>query len=121
MKMIELGHIQEQFAGLIWDHEPISSGELVKLCEKELNWKKATTYTVLHNLCDKGLFKNEKSIVTSVISRDEFYAASFERILESSYKGSLPAFLAAFTSHKKLTPEEAEEIRQMISDSVKEG
>lgn len=114
MEVIELGNIQERFANIIWNHEPISSGELVKLCEKELNWKKATTYTVLHNLCERGLFKNEQTIVTSIISRDEFYSASFERILENSYQGSLPSFLAAFTSHKRLTPEEAEEIRRMI-------
>ena len=120
MEVIELGNIQECFANIIWDHEPISSGELVKICEKELNWRKPTTYTVLHNLCERGLFKNEKTIVSSIISRDEFYSASFERILNNSYQGSLPSFLAAFTSHKKLTPEEAEEIRVMI-DAAQEN
>ncbi len=119
MKVIELGNIQERFANIIWEHEPVSSGELVKICEKELNWKKPTTYTMLHSLCERGLFKNEKTIVTSVISRDAFYAASFERILVNSYQGSLPSFLAAFTSQKKLSPEEAEEIRALI-DSTQE-
>lgn len=114
MKKIELGEAQEQFARLIWEHEPISSGELVKLCAEQLNWKKATTYTVLHNLIEKGLFQNENRIVTSVISKDQFYAASFEEILENSYQGSLPQFLVAFSSHKRLTKKEAEEIRNMI-------
>jgi len=116
---IELGAVQEHFADIVWKNEPIGSGELVKLCEKELNWKKPTTYTVLRKLCEKGLLKNENGIVTSLISKEQFYAAKSEQIVEDSYSGSLPAFIAAFISNKKLTPKEAEEIQQMI-DSFKE-
>ena len=121
MKDMELGAVQERFADIVWANEPIASGELVKLCEKNLNWKKPTTYTVLRKLCEKGILQNEDGIVTSVISRDEFYSAKSEQIIEDSYDGSLPAFIAAFTSHKKLTAKEVEEIQQMIDTFKKKG
>jgi predicted transcriptional regulator len=115
MENIELGAAQERFADLVWTNEPIASGELVQLCEKELNWNKSTTYTVLRMLCQKGLLKNEKSLVTSRVSKEEYYASKSERIVNDSYKGSLPAFIAAFTSRKKMTAEEADEIQKMIN------
>jgi predicted transcriptional regulator len=115
MENIELGAAQERFADLVWANEPIASGELVQLCEKELNWNKSTTYTVLRMLCQKGLLKNEKSLVTSRVSKEEYYASKSERIVNDSYKGSLPAFIAAFTSRKKMTAEEADEIQKMIN------
>ena len=121
MKDMELGAVQERFADIVWANEPIASGELVKLCEKDLNWKKPTTYTVLRKLCEKGILQNEDGIVTSIISRDEFYSAKSEQIIEDSYDGSLPAFIAAFTSHKKLTAKEVEEIQQMIDTFKKKG
>lgn len=114
MKDLELGAVQERFADIVWAHEPISSGELVKLCEKELNWKKPTTYTVLRKLCEKGLLQNENSIVTSRMSRAAFYAAKSEQIVEESFRGSLPAFVASFITRKSLTAQEAEEIQKMI-------
>ncbi|MBR1855073.1 MAG: BlaI/MecI/CopY family transcriptional regulator [Lachnospiraceae bacterium] len=114
MKEIELGAVQERFADIVWAHEPIGSGELVKLCEKELQWKKPTTYTVLRKLCEKGLLRNQDGVVTSLISREAFYSAKTEQIIEDSFDGSLPAFIAAFISKKRLTAEEADEIRQMI-------
>ena len=117
---IELGEVQNRFAELIWENEPIGSGQLVKLCEKELGWKKPTTYTVLRKLCEKGLFQNENGIVTSVISREEFQFAKSEKVVEENYKGSLPAFFAAFTSRKKLSKEEIEEIQSMINQ-MREG
>lgn len=117
---IELGEVQNRFAKLIWENEPIGSGQLVKLCEKELGWKKPTTYTVLRKLCEKGLFQNENGIVTSVISREEFQFAKSEKVVEENYKGSLPAFFAAFTSRKKLSKEEIEEIQSMINQ-MREG
>ena len=117
---IELGEVQAAFADMIWEREPIGSGELVKLCEKELHWKKPTTYTVLRKLCEKGLFKNEDGVVTSVISREEFNASKSEKFVEDTFDGSLPAFLAAFMSHKKISPQEAAEIQRMI-DAYKEG
>ena len=117
---MELGAVQLRFADIVWAHEPVGSGELVKICEKELKWKKPTTYTVLRKLCEKGLLKNENGVVTSLVPRDEFYAARSEQIVEDSYKGSLPAFVASFISRKELTPEEADQIQQMI-DEFKKG
>ena len=119
MTDMELGVVQERFADLVWANEPVASGELVKICEKELEWKKSTTYTVLRKLCEKGLFKNEDGIVTSLISKDEFYSAKSKQIVEDSYSGSLPAFIAAFISNKKLTAKEADEIQKMIDEFKK--
>ena len=121
MAQTELGEVQELFANIVWAHEPIGSGELVRLCGAELNWKKPTTYTVLRKLCEKGLFRNQDGVVTSVISRDEFYSAKSERFVEETFGGSLPAFVAAFVSRKDLTAQEAEEIRKMIDAFRKEG
>ncbi len=118
---IELGAVQERFADIIWDNEPIASGDLVKLCEKELNWKKPTTYTVLRKLCEKGLLKNENGIVRSLISKKDFYSVKSEQIIKDSYQGSLPAFIAAFISRKEISAEEAEEIQKMIDAFRKEG
>lgn len=120
MADIELGEVQETFANIIWEHEPVGSGELVKICEKELSWKKPTTYTVLRKLCEKGLFKNVDGIVTSILSKQDFYATKSEKFVEETYAGSLPAFIAAFMSHKKLTDHEVDEIQQMIDSFRKE-
>lgn len=120
MAQIELGEIQEMFANLVWQNEPIVSRDLVKICEKEFNWKRTTTYTVLRKLCDKGLLMNENGVVTSVISRKDFYAAKSEQFVEDTFDGSLPAFFAAFISHKKISPQDAEEIQAMI-DTMREG
>ncbi len=117
---IELGEVQAAFADIIWAHEPVGSGELVKICEKELGWKKPTTYTVLRKLCEKGLFKNEGGLVTALVSRKRFNAIKSERFVEDTFDGSLPAFLAAFMSGRKISAEEAAEIRKMI-DEYKEG
>lgn len=117
---IELGEVQAVFANMIWEREPIGSGELVKLCEKELHWKKPTTYTVLRKLCEKGLFKNEDGVVSSLISREEFNASKSEKFVEDTFDGSLPAFLAAFMSHRKISAQEAAEIQRMI-EAFKEG
>ena len=111
---IELGEVQAAFADIIWAHEPISSGELVKICEKELNWKKPTTYTVLRKLCEKGLFKNEDGIVSSVISKEEFNASRSEKFVEETFNGSLPAFISAFMSGKKISSKDADEIQKLI-------
>ena len=121
MKSIELAAVQERFADIVWANEPISSGDLVKVCEKELSWKKQTTYTVLRKLCEKGLLQNVDGIVSSRISKEEFYSAKSEQIIEDSYEGSLPAFIAAFTSHKKLSKKEVDEIQKMIDAFKKEG
>ena len=114
MDDLKLGSIEARFADLIWQHEPIGSGELVKLCQNELGWKKPTTYTVLRRLCERGLFQNETSVVTSRISREEFYARQSEKFVEETFAGSLPAFLAAFGSRKKLSEGEIDELQRMI-------
>ena len=120
MKDFELGAIQERFADIVWAHEPIASGDLAKICEKELGWKRPTTYTVLRKLCEKGLLQNKDGIVTSLVPREEFYSAKSEQVVEDSFKGSLPAFIAAFTSRNKLTKKDIDEIQRMI-DTFKDG
>lgn len=114
MDDMKLGLVESKFADIIWRSEPLPSRELVKLCEAELNWKKPTTYTVLRRLCERGLFQNEGSIVTSLISREEFYAMQSERFVEENFSGNLPSFLAAFTRRRSLSPAEVSEIRKMI-------
>ena len=116
---IELGEVQERFAKLLWERVPVTSGELVKICEQEFGWKKPTTYTVLRKLCEKGLFQNEGGTVTALVSEEEFYAARSTRFVEDTFRGSLPAFLAAFTSQKKLSKKEVDDIQSMI-DSFRE-
>ncbi len=114
MEECKLGAVETRFADLIWDNEPLSSGELVKLCAKELDWKKSTTYTVLKKLCERGIFRNDGGTVSSVLSREEFYARQSEQFVEDTFAGSLPAFIAAFTSRKRLSKEDLKEIRDMI-------
>ena len=119
MEEIRLGAVESRFADIIWENEPISSGELVKKCEKELTWKKSTTYTVLKKLCEKGIFQNEKGMVTSLISKEELEAKQSERFVEDNFGGSLPAFIAAFTKRKSLSKKDMDEIKKML-DSFEE-
>ncbi len=114
MKEIKLGMVEAHFADIIWQKEPITTKELVSICEQELEWKRTTTYTVLKKLCERGIFKTENSTVISLISKDEFCAIQSERFVDETFQGSLPAFIAAFTSRKKPTEEELSEIRHMI-------
>ncbi|MBQ7000726.1 MAG: BlaI/MecI/CopY family transcriptional regulator [Oscillospiraceae bacterium] len=114
MEDYKLGTVESRFADIIWSREPLPSRELVALCQKELNWKKPTTYTVLRKLCERGIFQNANGIVTAVISREDFYSAQSERYVEESFDGSLPAFLAAFTKRKSLSAEEISQIRHLI-------
>ena len=113
MKEYRLAETEARFAELIWQREPISSPELVRLCEKEFKWKKSTTYTVLKKLCDRGIFRNEKAVVTSLISREEFFSYKSRKFVEDSFGGSIPRFLAAFMGGKKLTAQEAEENKKL--------
>ena len=117
---IELGEIQAEFADIIWKNEPVTSRELVSICEKELNWKKSTTYTVLRKLCEKGLFRNDNGTVTSIVTKDQFNASKSERFVDDTFGGSLPAFIAAFTSRKKLTKTEIDQIQKMIDAHKKD-
>lgn len=117
MAEIQLGMVEARFAELIWEKEPITSSELVRLAAAEFSWKRTTTHTVLRRLCDKGLFRNEHGTVTSLLSREAFYALHSKKYVEETFHGSLPAFLAAFTSGATLTHEEADEIRKMIESA----
>jgi predicted transcriptional regulator len=114
MAEIKLGMVEARFADIVWENEPLKTKELVAFCEKELNWKRTTTYTVLKKLCERGIFKTENSIVTSLISKKEFYAIQSENFVDETFAGSLPAFVAAFTSRKKPSEKEIEEIKRMI-------
>ena len=114
---IQLGVIEAKYADMIWEHEPVTSSELVKMTAVEFNWKRTTAHNVLRRLIDKGLFKNENGLVTSVISREEFYSRQSRQYEEDTFEGSLPAFIAAFTQSAKLSKKEAEEIRRMIDQA----
>ena len=114
MAEMRMGTAEAKFADIIWENEPISSSELAKKSEELLTWKKTTSYTVLKRLCDKGLFQNQKGVVTSLISREKFYELKSEKFVEETFQGSLPAFLAAFTNGKKLSQKESAEIQPII-------
>lgn len=116
MDDLRLGVVETRFAELIWENEPVSSGELVKLCAEELEWKKSTTYTVLKKLCEKGLFQNVNGVVTSLLSHKEFQARQSKRFVEDTFSGSLPAFIAAFADNGGLSDSDITEIRRMIDD-----
>lgn len=120
MADLTLGAIESRFADIIWSNEPISSTELSKRSEELLGWKKSTSFTVLKRLCEKGIFQNQKGSVTSLISRDDFYAAQSEKFVDETFDGSLPAFLAAFTARKGLTQNDVDTLRRMI-DEYEEG
>lgn len=117
MAECRIGEVEMKFAKIIWQNQPIQSGELAKLSEKELNWKKSTTYTILKRLCEKGIFKNEKGTVTSLISYEKFQAKQSEQFVEETFQGSLPGFVAAFCSQKKLTEEEINELKRIIDEN----
>ena len=114
MAEIRLGEVESRFADIIWDNEPLHSRDLVKLCEEQLDWNRSTTYTVLRKLSDRGIFKNEGGMVSSLISRKEFHALQSEQFVDKTFDGSLPAFIAAFTRRKALSAKEEELIRRMI-------
>ncbi len=117
MAVIQLGVIEARYADIIWEHEPVSTSELVKLTAAEFDWKRTTAHNVLRRLIEKGLFQNDKGIVTSVISRDEFYSLQSRKYVKDTFAGSLPAFIAAFTQGASLTAQEAEAIHRMIDQA----
>ena len=106
-----------RFMQVVWEAAPVGSGRLVELCQEKLGWKKSTTYTVLKRLCERGIFQNQGGVVSSVISRKDFYAVQSEKFVEETFSGSLPAFLAAFTTRKKLSEEEIAELQALINQS----
>ena len=116
-----LGAVESQFADIIWKNAPLSSRDLVKLCQQQLEWKKSTTYTVLKKLCDRGIFQNEDGLVTPLVSGQEFHARQSQRFVEETFQGSLPAFISAFASGKKLSPQDVSDIRRMLDEYGKEN
>lgn len=112
----KLGAIESRFADIIWSNEPMATKQLVQMCADELNWKRTTTYTILKKLCEKGFFKMENSLITSLISREEYHSIQSEKFLEETFQGSLPALLVSFGSRKKLSPAEIEELHKVIDN-----
>ena len=114
MSDIRMGPAETQFAQIIWENEPIGSGVLAKKAEETLLWKKTTSFTVLKRLCDRGIFQNQGGTVTSLISREEFFARHSEQYVQENFGGSLPAFFAAFATRKKLSDKEIDEMKNLI-------
>ncbi len=114
-----LGAVESRFADIVWENAPMTTAELVKKCEAELSWKRTTTYTVLKKLGEKGLFALHDGVVTVLVTREEYYGAQSTKFVDSTFSGSLPAFLAAFVKEKSLTSAEIAEIKAMI-DSFEE-
>ena len=109
-----------RFCLILWEHEPIKSSELVKLCKEQLGWKPTTTYTVIKRLSERGVLKNDNTIVSSLISKDEVQASEIEEMVEKTFEGSLPAFVAAFTKHQKISEKEIDEVQKM-NDRFRKG
>lgn len=109
-----------RFCQILWEHEPIKSRDLVQLCSDKLGWKPTTTYTVIKRLAERGVLKNENTVVTSLVTKDEVQAAEIDELVESRFDGSLPAFIAAFARHGKLSGKELDEVQAMI-DRYREG
>lgn len=110
-----------RFCLILWENEPIKSPELAKLCAEKLDWKPSTTYTVIKRLSERGVLKNEKTVVTSLISKEEAQASEIDELVEKRFEGSLPAFIAAFTKHKRLSESEISELQAMIDEAKKGG
>ena len=109
-----------RFCLILWEHEPVKSGELVNLCREQLGWKPTTTYTVIKRLSERGILKNENSVVSALVTKDEVQAAEINEMVEKTFEGSLPAFIAAFTKHQKLSEKEIDAVQEMI-DRYRKG
>lgn len=116
MPEFKLGEVESVFADIIWTYEPLSSRRLTELAQERLGWKRSTTYTILKRLCERGLFQNEAGSVTSIVSREDFYAGKSAQFVENIFQGSLPAFIAAFGRRKKLSDSEIDELQKLIDD-----
>ncbi len=110
-----------RFCEILWKHEPIKSGKLVALCREELGWKSSTTYTVIKRLSERGILKNENTIVTSLVSQDQVQAAEIDELVEKKFGGSVPAFIATFTRHQKISEHEIDALQRMIDRYREEG
>lgn len=114
---MKLGSVESRFADIVWEYAPVTTAELVRLCARELDWKRTTTYTVLKKFCQRGIFLTENSMVTVLITREEYYARESADLVSHAFNGSLPAFLVAFTRNKRLTEEEIDQLQQLIDES----
>lgn len=114
MEIPKIFESEYRFCLILWENEPINSTRLAKLCHERLGWSRTTTYTVIKRLSERGVVKNENTIVTSLVSKEEVQAAEIDELVEKTFEGSMPAFIAAFTRRKNLSREEAAEIRQML-------
>lgn len=103
-----------RFCLILWEHEPIKSSELVRLCSEQLGWKPTTTYTVIKRLSERGVLKNENTMVTALVTKDDVQAAEIDELVEKKFEGSLPAFIAAFTKHRRLSQRDIDEMQRMI-------
>lgn len=109
-----------RFCLILWEHEPVTGRELVRLCREQLGWKQSTTYTVIKRLSERGVLKNEQSVVTSLVTKEQVQAAEIDELVEKTFAGSLPAFVAAFTKHRKMTTAEIDAVQAMI-DQYRKG
>lgn len=114
MEIPKVFESEYRFCLILWENEPINSTKLAKLCNEKLGWSRTTTYTVIRRLSDRGVVKNENAMVTSLVSKDQVQAAEIDELVEKTFQGSIPAFIAAFTKRKKLSGDEVEEIRRML-------
>ncbi len=114
MDMPKIFESEYRFCEILWEHEPVSSGELVKLCQEKLEWKKSTTYTVIRRLTERGVIRSEKAIVSSLVSKEDVLSSASAEVVDRTFSGSLPGFIAAFTRKKALTPKEAAQIQKII-------
>ena len=119
MEVPKIFESEYRFCLILWDNEPINSTRLVELCKEQLGWSKATTYTVIRRLAERGVLKNENTIVTSLISKEDAQKARLEEMMEETFEGSMPAFIAAFSRSKKLSKKEVDQLRALI-DSFEE-
>ena len=120
MEQVKLCTSDYRFMSIVWEHEPVQSGKLVKICLEVLGWKKSTTYTMVKKLAEKGYLQNENSVVTSLISKKDVQAFESEYVVNNTFEGSLPAFIASFMSNRKLSEKDAEEIKRLIADNLEE-
>ena len=120
METTKIHESEYKFCLILWEQEPVKSKELVRLCQKQLGWKPTTTYTIIKRLSERGILKNENTIVTSLVSKDQVQASEIDELVEKKFEGSLPAFLAAFTRHQKLSDREVDELQAMIDQYRKE-
>ena len=120
MKIPKIHESEYRFCLILWEHEPVTAVELVKLCQEQLGWKRTTTYTVIKRLGERGILKNENGQITSLISKEEAQACEIDELVEKKFGGSVPAFIAAFTKRTKISEKELDEVQKMI-DQIRKG